>query len=162
MKRLVIVTLLFAAAASFAQPAEHKPIVKGGYVMRTLQQDAELKDWIMGAQAENRRNIDRADQAEASLEKANADAMKLAAEVNALAKDDQIQKDKAAALGAENSVLRSKVWKLAWIISVSVGAVLALIVGILPVPMPLKLYAAGAAFVLTSGAGALVIRYMGL
>lgn len=61
-----IILAAFLMAASLCAAAGPKPVLKDGMVMRTLQQDAELRDWIVGLQKENQLNAERADKAELS------------------------------------------------------------------------------------------------
>lgn len=74
-------TFLFLAALLFASPvfAGTKPIIKGGCVLRTIQQDAELKDWIGGMIRENA--------------KSKADLLTVNQQVENLAKHDKEQTD---------------------------------------------------------------------
>lgn len=49
MRGLLLLLLVLPLITEAASP---KPIRRNGYVMRTYQQDAELKDWIVGVQKE--------------------------------------------------------------------------------------------------------------
>lgn len=98
---------LFMLAAAAAVAGDPKPIVKDGMVIRTLQQDAELRDWIVGVQTENRLNAERADKAEGSekqvraqLGEATTNVNTLQVEVKNLTDDRNKQaRDKDTALG---------------------------------------------------------------
>jgi len=74
MKTLLALHLFALALPAFAS---NKPIIKDGYVLRTIQQDAELKDWISGMIREN--------------DKSKADLATVNQQVTALAEHDQAQ-----------------------------------------------------------------------
>lgn len=102
--------LIFAFSVSVtavAAPASRKPVVREGMVIRTQQQDAELRDWIVGLQKENELNGQRADQAEASevqvraaLSQASQRADELQKQINIVTADRNAQaRLKDAAMG---------------------------------------------------------------
>ena len=107
---------LFALAGTVqaAPAASHAPVVRDGMVIRTVQQDAELKDWIVGLQGENQRNGELAAQVaaaeatvRASLKDADIRADALQVQVCALQseRDDAVAEDKKLTL--ENGRLKT-------------------------------------------------------
>ena len=68
--------------------SDHKPIVKDGYVMRTIQQDAELKDWITGMVRANAQASKETEAAEKSVAEAKTENVKLQVAINARAAQD--------------------------------------------------------------------------
>lgn len=124
-----LITLLFCAFAivASATPADHKPVVKDGYVLRTIQQDAELKDWIVGMQrinAENRLQADAAAREAAKAHQAEELALghsrELQENIDALkARADNAEKDLSSMTSARD-FWRSCTWKLG-LVSLALG-----------------------------------------
>lgn len=99
MKVLLILALLTVTASA---QTSRKPIVKDGMVSRTIQQDAELKHWITGLQAENQRNEERAalalkseENVRLALTEASKHATTLQGQIDTLAKDRDAQTERA-------------------------------------------------------------------
>lgn len=124
---LFLFTIVFAAI-SFGQSSEtaHRPIIKDGYVMRTIQQDAELKDWITGAMAENARNAQRADAAQASESKVRAELTK-AKQDNSLVQDQIILLKKTADAAVAHDAETTKENKTLKLWLACIGSVVALL-----------------------------------
>jgi len=67
----------------------HAPIIRNGYVMRTIQQDAELRDWIEGSQKATVASKAAADTAIAENDRTQKKNTVLQSTINALAAHDQ-------------------------------------------------------------------------
>ena len=104
----------------------------------------------------------RCHQAETAQTAAQSHAVDLQDKIDTLAEHDRLETQKAADLQTENGKLKSKVWKLAWIISGAIGVVVGLIFALCPFPFPARVYIPILVGALTTGGGALVIRYLGL
>jgi hypothetical protein len=115
---LLFLVLAFPIAAS---ATDHKPIIKDGYVMRTIQQDAELRDWIEGSQRVNTDLQKKADSVGKELEKAKSETADLQVKIDVLAKHDQEQTAKADKLQKENSILAGRLDKIGWVLAACAG-----------------------------------------
>jgi hypothetical protein len=138
VKPLLIILLIVTTAAA-RPPKPAKPIVRNGYVMRTIQQDAELKEWIMGLQLENQHNIERAEaaeqsqkQVEASLSRSVVETGKLENEIKSLTDWANKMADSAAYWKGKHKEALAKLWW--WRIcgggAISIGSIL-ITIGIL-------------------------------
>jgi len=142
--------LAFILACSLpAFATDTKPIVKDGYVIRTLQQDAELKDWIQGLQAENLKTSQRADAAdkhETEALVALRDSQQKAAALQAQADKDLARAQKAESERDVETRARRKAelalweWRIGFWSAVGIGLLVTFrkpIAALFGIPMPL-------------------------
>jgi hypothetical protein len=138
--RYLVFLLLVSTALAQPEIRKAEPVVKGGLVCRTKQQDLELRDWIAGIQNLAQKAISEAKRAKASeadvqgkLYLASQDGIKLAKE-----------RDQAI---LDRDHLLKKLHFLKFGISAIVTLLIIFVMLRLGIPPPLSLYIGGAAII---------------